>query len=70
MPPSIEDAGKWAPAHFFVEEQVMGDVDRRLGDLLEPWLEAEGVELDDLELAGAGAGRWCASPSIPRVEST
>jgi ribosome maturation factor RimP len=57
MPPSIEDAGKWAPAHFFVEEQVMGDVDRRLWDLLEPWLEAEGVELDDLELAGAGAGR-------------
>lgn len=35
----------------------MGDVDRRLWDLLEPWLEAEGVELDDLELAGQGAGR-------------
>jgi ribosome maturation factor RimP len=35
----------------------MGDVERRLWDLLEPWLEAEGVELDDLELAGPGAGR-------------
>jgi ribosome maturation factor RimP len=35
----------------------MGDVDRRLWDLLEPWLEAEGVELDDLEILGPGAGR-------------
>jgi ribosome maturation factor RimP len=35
----------------------MGDVEHRLWDLLEPWLETEGVELDDLELAGLGAGR-------------
>ncbi|MGYP001559757351 len=35
----------------------MGDGERRLWDLLEPWLEAEGVELDDLELLGIGAGR-------------
>jgi len=35
----------------------MGDVDGRLWDLLEPWLEAEGVELDDLEVLGIGAGR-------------
>jgi ribosome maturation factor RimP len=48
---------KWAPAHFLFEECVMGDVDRRLWGLLEPWLEAEGVELDDLEVLGTGAGR-------------
>ncbi len=35
----------------------MGDVDRRLWGLLEPWLVAEGVELDDLEVLGTGAGR-------------
>ncbi len=35
----------------------MVDGDRRLWGLLEPWLEAEGVELDDLELLGTGAGR-------------
>ncbi len=35
----------------------MVDLDRRLWELLEPWLEAEGVELDDLEVLGLGAGR-------------
>lgn len=35
----------------------MGDVDRRLWDRLEPWLEAEGIELDDLDVLGRGAGR-------------
>lgn len=35
----------------------MVEVDRRLWELLEPWLEAEGVELDDLEVTGTGAGR-------------
>lgn len=35
----------------------MGDVDRRLWERLEPWLEAEGIELDDLDVRGSGAGR-------------
>ena len=35
----------------------MGDGDHRLWELLEPWLAAEGVELDDLEVLGIGAGR-------------
>ncbi len=35
----------------------MTDLDRRLWSLLEPWLDAEGVELDDLEVLGGGAGR-------------
>ncbi len=35
----------------------MGGVDRRLWDGLESWLEAEGVELDDLDVRGSGAGR-------------
>ena len=34
----------------------MGD-DGRLWDLLGPYLEAEGVELDDLAVLGRGAGR-------------
>jgi len=29
----------------------------RLWSLLEPFLAAEGVELDDLEVAGGGRGR-------------
>lgn len=33
------------------------DLDRRLWSLLEPWLDAEGIELDDLEVLGGGAGR-------------
>ena len=35
----------------------MGDATERLWGLLEPWLEAEGLELDDLEMRGRGAGR-------------
>jgi ribosome maturation factor RimP len=35
----------------------MGDGDSRLWDLLGPYLEAEGVELDDLAVLGRGAGR-------------
>lgn len=35
----------------------MGDGDERLWDLLAPYLEAEGVELDDLAVLGRGAGR-------------
>ena len=35
----------------------MGDGDGRLWDLLGPYLEAEGVELDDLAALGRGAGR-------------
>ena len=31
--------------------------DERLWDLLGPYLEAEGVELDDLVVLGGGAGR-------------
>ena len=34
----------------------MGDVDERLWGLLETWLEAEGIELDDLAVLGRGAG--------------
>ena len=47
----------------------MGDGERRLWDLLEPWLEAEGVEIDDLELLGIGAGRLVASPWMLPVAS-
>ena len=35
----------------------MADGDSRLWGTLEPWLAAEGVELDDLEVLGLGAGR-------------
>lgn len=35
----------------------MGDGDGRLWDLLGPYLEAEGVELDDLAVLGRGVGR-------------
>ncbi|WKZ82617.1 MAG: ribosome maturation factor RimP [Acidimicrobiia bacterium] len=35
----------------------MADVDVRLWDLLESWLGAEGVELDDLQMLGSSAGR-------------
>lgn len=31
--------------------------DDRLWERLEPWLEAEGIELDDLDVLGRGAGR-------------
>ena len=36
----------------------MGDVAERLWDTLEPYLEAEGVELDDLDVRGRGNGRF------------
>jgi ribosome maturation factor RimP len=35
----------------------MGDVGERLWETLEPYLEAEGVELDDLDVRGRGNGR-------------
>jgi ribosome maturation factor RimP len=35
----------------------MADGDGRLWEVLEPFLVAEGVELDDVELLGRGAGR-------------
>ena len=35
----------------------MGDVGERLWETLEPYLEAEGVELDDLDVCGRGNGR-------------
>jgi ribosome maturation factor RimP len=35
----------------------MADVGERLWDTLEPFLEAEGVELDDLDVRGRGNGR-------------
>lgn len=35
----------------------MGDVGERLWETLEPFLEAEGVELDDLDVRGRGNGR-------------
>lgn len=35
----------------------MVDTTERLWGLIAPWLEAEGVELDDLEVRGRGAGR-------------
>ncbi len=35
----------------------MGDVVERLWAVLEPYLEAEGVELDDLDVRGRGSGR-------------
>lgn len=35
----------------------MGDVGERLWETLEPYLEAEGVELDDLDVRGRGSGR-------------
>lgn len=35
----------------------MGDVVERLWVVLEPYLEAEGVELDDLDVRGRGSGR-------------
>ncbi len=35
----------------------MGDVVERLWAVLEPYLEAEGMELDDLDVRGRGSGR-------------
>jgi len=35
----------------------MAEADGRLWEVLEPFLVAEGVELDDVELLGRGAGR-------------
>jgi ribosome maturation factor RimP len=44
------------PTSFYEENVIMGDADRLWG-ILEPWLDAEGVELDDLDVLGRGAGR-------------
>jgi len=35
----------------------MREVEQRLWELMAPYLEAEGVELDDLDVRGRGAGR-------------
>ena len=35
----------------------MSEVEQRLWDLMAPYLDAEGVELDDLDVRGGGAGR-------------
>ncbi len=37
---------------------LTGDVAERLWEVVEPYLEAEGVELDDLDVRGRGSGRF------------